>query len=413
MAPRIQWVNLPSEDTASLKRSRFAGDGVDSEDHMGRDVFIEAEFDTKDASAVATLVIVPGGDNAKKPVLAADSSEKAGTAKDGKVKFKVTLSSAGGDKFKFKIKDKEGKEKEIPDEIETRRMLYYQVILMKGMSATEAVLCSHAEAEFLNEGRKHFIKLVKIASKGEMNGLANYDESQQGQIPTQAKASYSDSKNPYCFALILVNQLAASTSETVLSAAEVEITDATATVELKAANPLWLDLDAAGTPEANWFLEGNFQPTDAKLPAVKIEAADVSPKGAAGTSTLVVKTDKIAKGTKGKFKVKLKTVDRFRTGLSLGSNFICVATRAYWKARDDNEMKSTLVHEAGHKLGMVPGTQSTYYSNRGGHCNHNTNKCVMYGIIHSTRDNVFCTVCSESVRGLNLDARTLPGFTPP
>jgi predicted secreted protein len=413
MAPRIQWVNLPSEDTADVKRASFVGDGVASADHMGRDVFIEAEFDSKEANAVATLVIVPDGGNAAAPVMAADKAEKAGTAKDGKVKFKITLSSAGGDKFKFKIKDKDGKEKEIPDEIETKRMLYYQVILMKGMSATEAVLCAHSEAEFLNEGRKHHIKLVKIASKGEMNGLANYDESQQGQLPVQAKASYSDAKNPYCFALLLVNQLGASGEENLISPAEVEITDPPPTIEMSTSNALWLDLDPAGTPEAKWLLSATFEETGGGKAPVILDETSISPKGAAGTKTVTIKTDKLTKGAKGKFKLKLKIVDRFRTGLSLGSNFICVATRASWKDRDDNAMKSTLVHEAGHKLGMVPSTQSTYYSNRGGHCNHNTNKCVMYGVIHSTRDNVFCATCSESVRGLNLDARTLPGFAPP
>ena len=117
--------------------------------------------------------------------------------------------------------------------------------------------------------------------------------------------------------------------------------------------------------------------------------------------------------------MRVKTVNRWRTGLSLGKNAICVATRAGWRQRGDDDMKSTLVHEAGHKVGMVPSgaarelpQQSTYYQLNGGHCNHSTNRCVMYGQIYQGRPNTFCSVCEKSVRRLDLDAASLPGFQP-
>ena len=98
---------------------------------------------------------------------------------------------------------------------------------------------------------------------------------------------------------------------------------------------------------------------------------------------------------------------------------ICVATISKWEQRKDDSMKSTLVHEAGHKIGMTsdgtgksPNKQTTYYYKKGGHCNHNTYKCVMYGAIHSGRSNEFCTICNDSVRKLDLDASQLPGFKP-
>lgn len=415
---RLQWVNLPPADDGSIKQATFSGGDVSGVDVMGRDVFIEAQFDDKEAASLAILEVKPDGDNATydaaEASVAADVKPKASVTEKGVARFGIKVATAGGDKYNLVIKDKAGAEKKT-DEVETRRQLYYQVIKMKGMTATEATLTSHLESEFWNTGKKHYIKMVKVASRGEMDAVSNFDEHQQSKIPALAKAQYNGEKDPYCFALVLVDQLAASDKEVVSKAS---VRKAEGKVELNARNWLWLDLDGAAAPEAKWVLEATFAEDSGSTIDL---AAHVTAVGSAPTKKLAVDLSSLADGAKGTVTVKVKVVDRFRTGLSLGSNFICVATRATWAQRDSEQMKSTLVHEAGHKVDMVPAgggpgglkRQSTYYELRGGHCNHATDKCVMYGVIHGGRSNEFCDVCKVSVRRLNLDARKLPGFQPP
>jgi type VI secretion system secreted protein VgrG len=418
MSDRIQWVNLPSQDTESLKRSKFVGDGVESVDHMGREIYIEADFDSKGAQA--TLIIVPDSQNAASPVLSAevlpdDSAGRTGVDRkdDGKVRFKVALSSAGGDKFKFKIKGGEGEEKELPQSIETRRILYYQLIRVEGVAATEAVLTSHLEDEFLNEGNKHYIKLVRIQpGKSMVKGPSVAEDS---DIMALAREAYSHERDPFCFAAILVDQIGTKRIDNYNSSAEID--DQAAEFEVYGMGPLWR---VGATPKEQarneWFLEGTFVEDDGDKRAFKIDPSWVKPKDPSSEGkTAVFIADltqlHLPQGTKGKIKLKFLVFD-FSNGVSFrNNNLVCVATRSNWKARPSAELKTTLVHEAGHKVGMVPEGQSTYYFLDGRHCDRDKKKCIMYGEFHPARSDRFCEVCSPSLRGLNLGSEN-PGFQP-
>lgn len=416
--PKVeQWVNLP-------KDKRFVEDEIKALERVNF-VHVECEF-KKAKPANFKIRIVPLGSQAKYskkelkkkqfklqehlPIQSNASGKLVKLEKD------IYLPAAGGNKFKIEAKYK--KDVVMSDEIETRRKLYYQVIKMRGMTATVKTLTAHLEDEFWNAANKHYIKLKQIPSKGDISGFPNFDRAggQQDKIPGLAKAQYSNVRDPFCFALVLVDQLAKSIEHDEEVKVTVSAKTPHVTFSIKGGQYLWIDLDPPNAPESKWNFGGEFI-EDGTGKSYKIAEKDISN---VGKTELKVDTRSLPRGSKGKIVVHVKEVEYFRTGLSFPKNIICVATRAEWTQRSDDEMKSTLVHEAGHKIGMVPDglkggleRQTTFYEKNGGHCNHSTNKCVMYGAIHSGRDNRFCPICQASVRKLDLDASKLPGFVPP
>lgn len=413
MANVEQWVNLP-------KQAIFVEDEVASMERAG---FLHFECEFKKAKMANFKVrVVPHGSQAKYTKkeqknpnfkLRRIPAQSNGSGKNIKLETDVYLPAAGGCEYKIEAKYK-GKVVEASKIVETRRKLYYQVIKMKNMTVTVKTLTDHMEDEFWTSGKKYFVRLKQIPSKGEIAGFPNFDVSQQGQIPNLAKANYSNAKDPFCFALVLVDQLGRSKKSTVKKKVKIKKKSPTVAVSVTP-HYLWVDLDPAGTAEAKWNFGGKF--VDAGGASHPIDPAKITKNG---RTSVNVDTSSLPDGAGGTIELNLKLVDYFRTGLSLSKNLICVATRATWAQRDDDEMKSTLVHEAGHKMGMVPGgggkglaKQSTYYQKNGGHCNFSVNTCVMFGSIHAGRSNRFCSVCEKSVRRLDLDASVLPGFVPP
>ena len=417
-----QWVNL-------IKDGRFEEDGI-ARDRCGR-VTVEAAFEKKDVPiAFKVTVTEVGSDNATytKKERKHDGfrlmKRRVGLSDDKHVLFEdqIQLPAAGGNKYKIEAEDAHGNIVQADIELETRRKLYYQVIKVKGMQADVGVLESHMEDEYWTTAKKYYLKLKRMsAKKAEIDGRPNYDaDTAQGDDPPlHAKDAYESAKDPYSIAVLLTNQLACSKTDTLFWPVTLPaMAPATLTLPVApAAEHLWVDLDPTGTPEAKWFLGGEF--TDNTTGAsIAIDPKDVTPSG---RTAVEVRLPKLRAGWDGEISMRLKLVDSWCTGLSYtGSNLICVATRVEWKQRVDAEMKSTLVHEMGHKLGMVAdgatlARQSTYYFKSGGHCNHGTNQCVMYGYIYSGRPDRFCSVCEKSVRRLDCNGslyRKLSGFTP-
>jgi hypothetical protein len=112
-----------------------------------------------------------------------------------------------------------------------------------------------------------------------------------------------------------------------------------------------------------------------------------------------------------------------RGGLSFGGgNLICVCTVAWWSKESTSGQNETMIHEMGHKVGMVvkgtgkdPDKVATWYDNSKGHVgNHCHNglpaaqkrydnkgdgkkaTCVMYGAGNGV--SAFCGNCSPAVR---------------
>jgi len=348
---------------------------------------------------------------------------------------RVHLGAAGGNTYRVSAIDANGNEVVAARDLETRRKLYYQVIKMKGMRLNVSTLTNHLKNEYWNSGRKHYLQLKEIVSLGDIGGHANFDQTTQSQIATLARAKYSRNRDPYCVAIILTDHMAAFETSTVRSAVftvppaglpNVVVPLGTTTAP-HAGNPryLWQSLDSPGSAGDVWWVSGNFQATGPGA-SPSITQAMVTPAGATHTTEVSVNTSSLPAGWRGRAVLQLKMVNRFRTGLSLANSAVCVASRALWQNRPESQMKSTLVHEFGHKVGMVPGRQDengnptdaqlaqqgTYYARMGGHCNHGTDVCVMYGSIHAGRQDVFCATCSPNVRRLDMDASSAPGFAP-
>ena len=300
--------------------------------------------------------------------------------------------------------------------VEAVRKLYFQVIKMETMTVDVDVLKNFLIDEFWNEDRKHFIELKETPSSGDMPHHPNFTRATQDRIGGLVRAQYSDIKDPYCFVLVLVDQLATPNEIAPTTKAGVTIDHASPTEAVSTADPVYQNLEPMTEPEGTWYYGGSFIPDDGSPPRT-IQPAMIS---ITGRRQVTVDTSSLPDGATGTLTLDVKTVLTFRTGISLGdNNAICVATRSWWAQRDNDKMKATLVHEAGHKIGMVPGgavggldRQRSYYSRNGGHCNHGHNTCVMYGIITDERDNRFCALCSRSVRKLDLDTWGRPEFRP-
>jgi hypothetical protein len=132
---------------------------------------------------------------------------------------------------------------------------------------------------------------------------------------------------------------------------------------------------------------------------------------------------------RGTITLKVNWVDRMRAGLSFsGGNLICVCTRAWWQNESTADQNQVMVHELGHKVGMVAdatgnlpdAVASLYDSSKGhvgNHCHFDrpagqarydssddsaNSKCVMYGATNGK--SAFCTNCEPAVRKLDISS---------
>ncbi|MFY0570074.1 hypothetical protein ACN28E_40470 [Archangium lansingense] len=427
MSSRIQWVNLPEKthgDDSEQKRKYLFCNEIKDVNDMGRTIFIQAEFDSKAASAIATLEVIPDPGNAvfseTEAAGAAAIHAQAAIQSDGKAEFAVRLSTAGGDKFKFKAHDTNGTVKELSDQFETRRLLYFQVFKIKGTSVGAGAL-THMKNEFANgaNSHKHHITLVQLGSEQEVDGPPIVDGSPPGHsVGDYIKSSRDSGKDPYCFSVLFVDQIAEPVEDK--SDYPVDVDNDPDLNELpiySTKGPLW---SVGNTPEEQerklWLKEAYF--LEASGRRLRIEPAQIkaqAPDSKGRVFSFVADLSGLPKGTKGKAHFVFLGSD-FTNGFSpRGKGFICVAARSCWDPRTESSITATLMHEAGHKLGMVPVGQSTHYNenNTGRHCRHEINQCLMFGRQHLKRSNSFCPVCSESLRKMDLDTRGNVDFTPP
>jgi type VI secretion system secreted protein VgrG len=124
----------------------------------------------------------------------------------------------------------------------------------------------------------------------------------------------------------------------------------------------------------------------------------------------------------GTLTVKVYTVNSMCGGLSFNrGNLICVCTRAWWRAISESDQNQVMIHEMGHKIGMVPkGTtldrtanQYTGKGHVGSHChtglavlasydNVPGSRCVMFGMTNGVM--AFCAACAKAVKKMDLSA---------
>lgn len=432
---KIQWVNLPSEDDDFKNKVVKSDEQIKEVKEMGRIVHLEAEFDKKDIVGMATLLVEPDGDNATyypraELALDADLYKQAEVSNDGKAKFKVELSAAGGDKFKFKATDLCGTTKDLSDEYETRRRIYYQVIPMVDINGLSDY--SFLESEFKKNKRE--IHLKKIDAKGTIQHSYNFSKnrSEYARLFEAAKKAYNDEfdlsaaggDKSYCFAMVWVDCLADGPHKVDLPEKRgVSKASGTATLTIDPPWQLWKDIDKS--PNA---IEWNSSLAFVYMKDGKEQTYSITDEDLKGTtySQVIVNTRHFPEGVTGKIKGSVYVAKGFQGGWSFPTcNIIVIATRGRKdQPYDKNKQQKIVVHESGHKIDMVPNGKDkglplikqstldeTHDTNkkRKVHCIDKTG-CVMWWQTDSG-SNSFCSVCDKSVRKMNLNAPTLKGFT--
>lgn len=435
---RKQWVNFPAKDTTILSkkvvRSKYVDGDVESEHVMGPTVYVKVRYKKDGTQVPVTLTVEASKANAKyseternhsSGVYGPTIESATGIGHKGVAKFHVKLTPAGGDRYRFKAKSKKGTELVCKDEVETRRKLYYQIIRMKGAADISAADLSLVEKEFWNPAKKVYLKLEQYSPGGTILDLENFDDTDKtvlNRVRDAARAAYDSSKAPFSVAVLIVN---------------------------KNCIPEWgkfpfffkpdggafhLPIDKQlfcyADPAVSWFWSATFTPMIGK--PVALSQASFRP---IDPYTLEVDTASLPRST-GNLEVIVRVVDIQGMGLSLPSeNLVTVASKRLDGSRvPSSTMAGILVHEIGHKIGMVPGPQgdrdldeqSSYYHGRGhsgGHCRHPSPLldnylgarpkpppgCTMFGDIR-TNTTKFCALCETSLRKLDLSPERKVGI---
>ncbi|MGD8377133.1 MAG: hypothetical protein PVF68_13440, partial [Acidobacteriota bacterium] len=272
---------------------------------------------------------------------------------------------------------------------------------------------------FWDPGNKLYLKLEEYSPGRTIPNLVNFDDTDaptKSMVTRNLRRVYNNSKAPYAFVCLFVNKNCIPGTEVSARAGTISGNSTNVNTIKKLfsyANPsindfgalVWIP-DSTGVPEA-------FTRADTRR---------------VGPRTLRVNTTGKTRGS-GTWGWSMTVIDIVGMGLSLANeNLVTIASRddAGNRVRARTQL-NILVHEIGHKIGMVPGrqgdrdldTQSTYYDGRGhsgGHCRHPSPllatysgvnpspppSCTMFGDIRTNTD-AFCPNCLPSVRKLDVD----------
>jgi len=228
-----------------------------------------------------------------------------------------------------------------------------------------------------------------------------------------------------------------NTSEAMGHFIDVPITDGTERY-------LWKGIDDAATDEErfqSWFVSAHFVTGSRRIaipnsqqncqPVPDPSFTPVRPDACKKVRVNVARL--VPRDTTGRIELVVNVVNRFRGGISYGGgNLICVCTRSWWRSETQLAQNAVLIHEMGHKIGMVPDgnpsrtcdlehtnalfpNQYRRRGHRGSHCcagvgppaaggeydGSEAPDCVMFG---SSRQNVqdFCPHCTRAVNKVDL-----------
>ena len=322
------------------------------------------------------------------------------------------ITAAGGDSYVLEATDEQGNTAR-SGLIESRRLVHYLPIKMRTLTAAASSL-SGFEAEYA----RHAIDMVGLPAV-EMTHIPNIGPADEAALKTAAQAAYKTSqapaREPYVLAVVFTDHLAVknpgqSLTYTGITAGPGQPNEVLDIVGPGLTNPalksrsLWINL----VPGEDWFVSATYKPTGGA--AIALPKAKCTPvPDDAGTpdncTSVSVDVSGLPAGT-GKITLTVNWVDRMRGGLAFGAdNAILICTRAWWKTKSTASQNQTLVHEAGHQVGMVskgagkqPDEVKTRYDSAkghvGDHCHHGIpagqarydssadralSDCVMYG----------------------------------
>lgn len=432
-----QWVNLPSADTWV-----DTANGVTHKDRLGPKLRFKVTFSAPGAHPF-TVKMVPGDDN-----VTLSEGEKGRNAKfkyQDQVKNYTTdgdgtkivagdffVSGCGLDTFKLVAEDTTNQVEAESGTVTVRRLAYFQVVKMAGTTAPEMAAF---RAEYARLGLD-FVQLAPADIAAMPNIGSDAESSTYKQRVTVAFGSGpGNAKKPHCVAVGITGYLAVKKPSPELLEMDVPVSGPGAPAPLvpvialgqggqRTFASLWKGIVASET----WFVSGEFIAADGS--SKPLSEALCKPVGAEHNPNdcqdIEVNVSGFPAGG-GKIKLRVNVVDRWRNGLSFpGTNIICIAGRVLWNERSAAEMNQTLIHEMGHKVGMVcdgtgtapdaPAYRYTERGHRGPHCHKGVPlldsfsrvtsgaECVMFGANVEGRPDSFCEVCSPQVLKMDLSA---------
>jgi hypothetical protein len=432
-----QWVNLPAED------KWVDGTDIKNKDRLGMNPRMKVKFDKPGGHSFKVKLLAPTGTDAytdtekgRNGNFKYTEDEKSFTTDADGTKIidgDFQLVAGGGYKFKAEAKDSKGK-KVKTGALTTKRLFYYVEAKMTGLTS---VLSSTAPVD--TEYDKHHMKLKKLTALSIARQRNIGSSSDSGTLSTNVNGAVdandaAKTKKPYLLAVAYTDHLAVKNANVTINKQNVDVGPGKPNVVIPvtarglrsphtvATRYLWHDI----VPGEGWFVEAKFHKTGGGV--TDIPSAKVTHKGS-GNYWNEVEVDVTGlEAGRGKVEVKVNVVDRMRGGLALGgANQVCVCTRAWWRDQPGSKQECTIIHEMGHKVGMVadgtgnkPDRVATQYSGSGhvgSHCrkgcpagetsyatsgNLASSQCVLFGSVN--QKNAFCSNCEKAVKKLDINA---------
>ncbi len=338
------------------------------------------------------------------------------------------VTPAGGDKFYLIAEDNFGVKVQSAT-IETMRMVYCQEVKMRGLTSIASSLGTF-KSEFANNGI-----YMKSLPAIEMEYIPNISTGDQEPFKQKVREVYAGSaatqKEPQTVVIGYTDQLAVKDSDKRAMAKNVKVGTGCKSIELTfetggAPDFLWRNI----VPGEGWYIIAAFLKKGGKygmdeivIPEDKCIAIPYAPGYQHISNKVSIDVSWLPAG-EGEVVLYANLVNRMRAGLSFGGgNLICVCTRAWWSDISSNEQNQTIIHEAGHKCGMVvdgrgnlPDQVPAHYSGKGhigGHCHSGLapnlrsyagvsgSSCVMFGETNGISS--FCTDCSDSLKKVDIN----------
>jgi hypothetical protein len=348
------------------------------------------------------------------------------------------LSVGGESNFHFEVKDTQDTTLQTK-KLKTLRKMFVQEIKMTGDAGTSAASSiSTVEAEYKKQG--FIIESLPEKTMPEMENIgANDSETYKSAVKTAYQSSDGKKKEPFTLVVGYTSHLAVKTSGRQLSKVNVPVGPGSSSIVINVAGPgktnpaiktkyLWQEIVTG----ESWFESATFKdPTSGVVTVIDEKhctAIAVNSANPNASSQVKIDVSKLPRGT-GTITLTLTWVDRMRAGLSFGgSNLICVCTKAWWKNKTTAQQNEVIIHEMGHKIGMVPGgtgklpdkTDTFYDSSKGHvgtHCHHGIpagqarydaaadatlSDCVMYGSTNS--HSAFCEHCAVAAKKQDINS---------
>lgn len=435
--------------------------GAANLDRLGRKPCVRVRFDAQGACPYKLRLIkrpnspvYTQDEQGRNANFKADTTEQYLTSDaDGTAVVAVTLDVSGGAKWSVEVEDEQGNVARTP-ELETLRHAYYFEIKMKGASPATDL------GPFRDEFERHGIKLAGMGSV-EMEALPNVDDENASDcslLKSKARKAYSrrqasaKDRDPYLISVAYMQHLAVKSHDVPLKRRNMKVGPGAQKVRIlsrvrdrftgvEEEKALWVGLVSG----ESWYVSSKFRQNGSLRSQAIPEAACIPVATNSNRPDFYNAVDIDVSGLRpgvGTITIKANLVDCMCGGLEFpDSNLICVCTRAWWNMESSRDQVQILIHELGHKFGMVPnGSDSalhryydarlpdkpeSYYDNVKGHVGPHcyfglpdnqarydndtdraASKCVMYG---ATNGKIrFCGNCGPALRKVDLARGWLP-----